>query len=568
MVCHNKKYTFKALAAFVLVLAAASGCRKTWEDVPLEQFTEEYVWDVEDSLGTKARGFLAEVYKLLPGGYNRVGSDLLDAAADDAVSSATGATDVQRLATGSYTSLTNPDDSWNNAYNTIRRTSLFLNKFDVVPLNIKMPDGSSAKKAWRSEARFMRALAYFELLKRYGGVPLMGDEVRQVNDNVSLPRNTFQETVNYIVAECDKAADSLWPDPIEDSKLGYVTKGAALALKARTLLYAASPLYNGENIETGNTLTGYTNFDAERWKLAADANKALITYGKFSLETEFKKLFIKAESREVIFAKVGGRNKNVETDNGPIGYAAANAKGRTSPTQELVDAFPMSNGMAITETGSGYDPAFPYANRDPRLTYTIFYNGASWLNRSIQTFEGGLDKPNTNVQQTRSGYYMRKFMGEYEAQSAYSDVSHNVLLFRYAEILLNFAEAQNEYAGPDQDVYNAVQAVRQRAGLKPFQLAASLTKEQMRTIIRNERRVELAFEEHRYWDIRRWKIAEQVMNSPLHGMRIDVSSAGAKTYTVVSIQQSKFKAPSMYLYPVRYDEVAKNPQMKQNPGWQ
>lgn len=561
-----KNYTLHALAAGLLLITTA--CKKTWEDVPLEQFTEEYVWDVNDSLGVKARGFLGTIYKYLPDGYNRLSGDLLDAASDDAISSANGATDVQRLATASFTSTNNPEDPWNNCYSQIRKTSIFLNNFDNVPLNIKMADGSPAKKAWRAEARFMRAFAYFELLKHYGGVPIMGDAVRQVNDDLALPRNSFEEVVNYIVMECDKAADSAWQDPIEDSRWGYVTKGACMALKARTLLYAASPLFNGGNIDAANKLTGYTNFDTERWRLAAEAAKALITYNKFSLQTEFKKVFITAGNREIIFAKVSGPNKNVETNNGPIGYSSAVSQGRTSPTQELVDAFPMANGLPITDPASGYDPNFPYANRDPRLSYTIFYNGSQWLSRSVQTFEGGLDKPNTNVQQTRSGYYMRKFMGEYENQTGYTDLPHPVVLFRYAEILLDFAEAQNEYGGPDQDVYNAVQAIRQRAGLNPYQLPAGLTKEQMREVIRNERRTELAFEEHRFWDIRRWKIAEQVMNSPLHGMRIDVSSSGARNYTKIQVLQSRFRAPAMYLLPVRYEEVARNPQMKQNPGWE
>ena len=567
MVCQYRKYSISALAACLLLLTA-TGCRKTWEDVPLEQFTEEYVWDVEDSLGVKARGFLVETYKYMPDGYNRVGNDLLDAGSDDAISSATGATDVQKLATGSFTSINYPDDQWNNNYSQIRKGTIFLNNFDRVPLNMKMADGSSAKKAWRAEARFLRAIAYFDLLKRYGGVPIMGDKVYQVNDDVALPRNSFEEVVNYIVAECDKVADSAWADPIEDSRLGYVTKGAAMALKARVLLYAASPLFNGGNIEAANTLTGYTNYSAERWRVAAEASKALMTYNKFSLEQEFKKVFITARNNEVIFAKVSGPNKNVETNNAPIGYSSAVSQGRTSPTQELVDAFPMANGLPITDPLSGYDPAFPYANRDPRLTFTIFFNGSQWLSRNVQTYEGGLDKPNTNVQQTRTGYYMRKFMGEYESQTNYSDIRHNVALFRYAEVLLNFAEAQTEFAGPDVNVYNAVEAIRGRAGLNPHQLPAGLTKEEMREVIRNERRVELAFEEHRFWDIRRWKIAEQVMNGPLHGMRIDLSSGGDRTYTLIPVLTAKFRSPAMYLAPVRYEEVAKNPNMKQNPGWE
>jgi hypothetical protein len=558
---------FSSTMPVVFAVLAITGCKKTWEDVPLEQFTEEYVWDVNDSLGTKARGFLADLYRNLPGGYNRIGSDLLDAASDDAISSATGNTEVQKIASSGFTSLTNPEDNWNNAYNTIRKATIFLNNFDRVPLNTLLADGRSAKPAWRGEARFLRAFAYFELLKRYGGVPVMGDWVRQVNDDVSVARSSFEETVNYIVSECNKAADSLYIDPIEDSKLGYVTKGAALALKARTLLYAASPLFNGGNIEAGNPLTGYTDHKAERWKRAADAARELIDYGKFTLEDQFKNIFIVPNSREVIFSRVQGPNQDVEKNNGPVGYAAAVSLGRTSPAQELIDAFPMSNGLPIEDPSSGYDDAFPYANRDPRLTFTIFYNGSQWMNRAVQTFEGGLDKPNTSVQQTRSGYYMRKFMGNFENENNLANTSHNFAFFRYGEVLLNYAEALNEYEGPVQEVYDAIAAIRRRAGLNPYTLASGLTKEQMRTIIRNERRVELAFEEHRFFDIRRWKIAEQVMNAPLHGMRIDISSAGNRTYQRIQIQTTRFNAPAMYLYPIQYDEVAKNPNMQQNPGW-
>lgn len=560
---YNKILTVLVMAA----LLAVTGCKKTWEDVPLEQYTGEYIWDPYDSLGTKARGFLADIYRNLPNGFNRISNDLLDAASDDAISSATGTTDIQKIAISGFTSLTNPEDNWSLFYNTIRKSTVFLNNFDAVPLNIKLADGRLAKPAWRAEARFLRALAYFELLKRYGGIPVTGDIVREINDDVSIPRSSFEESVNYIVSECKKVADSAYIDPIDDSKLGYVTKGAALALKARTLLYAASPLYNGGNIDANNPLTGYTSYNAERWKLAADAAKELIDYGKFSLQAQFKDVFTIANSREVIFARVGGPNTEVEKNNGPIGYASAVSLGRTSPTQELIDAFPAANGLPISDPASGYDPSFPYANRDPRLTYTIFFNGAQWLNRGVQTFEGGLDKPNTNVQQTRSGYYMRKFMGNFENQSNLSNTSHNFAYFRYAEVLLNYAEALNEYAGPSTEVYNAVEAIRQRAGLNPYQLPANLTKEQMRDRIRNERRIELAFEEHRFFDIRRWKIAEQVMNAALHGMRIDVSSSGAKSYRIIEIFKPQFKAPAMYLFPVRYDEVAKNPNMQQNPGW-
>ncbi len=160
MVCQYRKYIISALAACLLLITAVS-CRKTWEEVPLEQFTEEYVWDVEDSLGVKARGFLGGIYKFMPDGYNRLGNDLLDAGSDDAISSANGATDVQRLATGSFNSINYPDDQWNTCYSNIRKASIFLNNFDKVPLNIKMADGSSAKKACEGRSPFPQGLRLF-----------------------------------------------------------------------------------------------------------------------------------------------------------------------------------------------------------------------------------------------------------------------------------------------------------------------------------------------------------------------------------------------------------------------
>lgn len=559
------------LAGFLLVLVA---CSRDYEAIPLEKVTIEYVFDKDDSLGTYANKFLNSIYSKLPGGYNRVGGDLLDAASDDAISGFTGTTAVSQLATGAYTSYAtiNEETPWGNAYAAIRAASIFVSNVNVSPVKEKLPNGASIRYAWKAEARFIRALFYFELLKRYGGIPLMGDKVRELGDDVQVPRSSFADCVQYIVSECDAIKDSLRPNPITAPELNShrATKGAALALKARVLLYAASPLFNGQNIDPNNPLTGYANYDKERWKQASDAARAVIDEHAFSLLPVSKEIFIKQNNSEIIFIRQGGNNTDIENTNGPVGFAKV-ARGRTNPTQELIDAFPTDAGLPITDPASGYNPNDPYAHRDPRLTSSILYNGARWLNTEIQTFEGGQHRPGGAEPGTKTGYYMRKFMGNFENATQYSDVPHDWIFLRYTEVLLNFAEAENEYNGPTAEVYQVLKDLRARAGIVAgdngmYGLREGLSQEDMRNVIRNERRIELAFEEHRFWDIRRWKIAEQVYNTGLHGMSI-IRNGAELTYNVVDVFTPVFSAPKMYLYPIPYDEVVKNDNMSQNPGW-
>ncbi|MGC4234473.1 MAG: RagB/SusD family nutrient uptake outer membrane protein [Niabella sp.] len=574
-----KSIPYKILLGITLVLGA---CAKNIEKLPLELNTIEYIFDKDDSLGVNAERFLSGIYYTIPKGFNRVGADILDAATDDAISSAIGSNDVYRLATGGYTSSTFPsgENFWFAGYSGIRKANIFINNIDVVPLNKMVEAGYPKKRAYKAEVRFIRALMYFELLKRYGGVPIVGDDVRDLKDDVQLPRNSFQECVDYIVSECDQIKDSLRTLAQTKATGEYhsVTKGACLALKTRVLLYAASPLFNGQNIEAGNDKTGYTSFDANRWKLAADAAKELISRNEYSLLPElFSDIFITVDgmnsktNKEVIFVREDSQGRGLEVNNAPVGFSPGTANGITSPTQELVDAFPMSNGLGIDDAASGYDINNPYENRDPRLGMSVFYNGHFWLGTQLETFEGGRSHPNTLNVETRTSYYMRKFLGPFETTNNFADVYHDFILFRYAEVLLNFAEAQNEFAGPDVEVYQALKDLRKRAGIEAgdddmYGLKAGMTKEEMRIAIRNERRIELAFEEHRFWDIRRWRIAETVANTPLHGMSIVKGSSGRLIYSRTQVFTPVFKT-RQYLYPIPYDEVVKNPKMVQNPGW-
>ncbi|RYZ62958.1 MAG: RagB/SusD family nutrient uptake outer membrane protein [Chitinophagaceae bacterium] len=570
------------LSVGVTVMVA---CTKAYEPVPLgQQVGLDLVFDPNDSVGKNAMRYLATLYQqALPAAHNRIAGNYLDAASDDAISSASGIPAVQQMATGAFTaSAVNADNVWTTYYAAIRNATNFIVYINRVPLKEKLPNGASARSAFRSEARFLRARLYFELIKRYGGVPLLGDALPQITDEIQLPRNSFAECVDYILEECDDIRDSLrTPQMVGNADYGRVTSGAALALKARVLLYAASPLFNGGNAG-GSPLTGYPTADPSRWKKAADAAKEIMDMNVYSLMPSFVSVFITqarpvGTNPEKIFWRQDGNNRNVEINNGPVGYVSAGGSGITSPTQNLVDAFPMKSGLAITDPASAYDPANPYQDRDPRLDATILYNGHLWLNRAVQTFEGGLDKPGGTVQQTKTSYYMRKFMGEFESVPAnppvYNDVVHDWVYFRYAEVLLNFAEATNEFSGPSTAVYDALIALRKRAGILPgndnlYGLKQGMTKGEMRRAIQAERRVELAFEEHRFWDIRRWKIAEEAYNAgPLYGLSIQKASSGQLFYNRVVVLTPVFRSPQMYLYPIPFSEVNKNPKMQQNPGW-
>ncbi|MGO3194671.1 MAG: RagB/SusD family nutrient uptake outer membrane protein [Sphingobacterium sp.] len=560
-----KNINFKWPLLFATFACALSSCESDLEIVPIEQQVLEQVFDTKDSAGVNANRFLTDCYRFLPETGNRVGGDFLDAGTDDALSSNPTNTSVQQLALGTYTADSYPDNRWGSFYRGIRKTNIFIHNIDRVPLKGQLQNGTPLKRVWKAEAKFLRALFYFELLKRHGGIPLLGDEVYQLDDNIELSRSSFQQCVDYIAAECDAIKDSLRTDPFDLPNYGRPTKAAALALKSRLLLYAASPLFNGENIDGQNPLTGYADFSIERWQLAENAAMDVMDLNLFLLESEFTNVFI-TRNKERIFAKQGDNNTSVENNNGPVGYAAGINNGRTSPTQELVDAFGMENGLDITDPNSGYNAEEPYLGRDKRFYATVFYNGAMWLGRPVETFEGGSDKPGGSQQQTKTGYYLRKFMGDFESSVNYSNVNHDHILFRYGEILLNFAEARNErLSAPDGSVYAAVERIRERAGLAPFALAGGLSKSQMREIIRQERRKELAFEEHRFYDVRRWKIAEDQFDKELHAAVIYQTSTGTIRQTV-PVLQMKFET-RMYLAPIPFSEVIKNPQMEQNPGW-
>lgn len=568
------------LTCLSMVVLLSSSCRKL-ELEPKDWFGKDLVFDTMDVNGTIANFNLNDIYNYIPGGFNRIGGDFLDAATDDAIPSRNN-TLVEYFTNGRISVLNNPDAYFGNSYYGIRRVNIFLANIN----NVALPDTGSTnptyastvllRQYWRAEARFLRAFFYWELLKRYGGVPLIGNRIFTLDDDLQIPRNTFEECVNYIVSECDAVKDSLRKEPVADNDWGRVPRGAAIALKCRVLLYAASPLFNGGGSESDpakKALTGYVNNDPARWQKVIDAAEEFKAIGYYTLQASYTSLFTTKKNTEVIFQKQSSNNSGLETSQSPVGFntSSLTSQGLTSPTQNLVDAFPMANGLGINETGSGYSASNPYNGRDPRLAATVFYNGTTWLKRKVETFEGGLDKPNSSAipVQTKTGYYLRKFLADFSNSTTFSNQSHNFIIFRYAEILLNYAEALNEM-GRTEDAVKEILSIRKRAGITAgtsnrYGIKAGITQDEMRTLIRNERRIELAFEEHRFWDVRRWKTAAQDLNGTVYGMKI-TNNAGVFTYEKVPVKSLLF-SNKLYHLPIPYDETTKNLKLIQNEGW-
>jgi hypothetical protein len=584
---------------FVQIVFSFTACND-FESQPLNWNTEDRVLNPGDSTENSAiKQLFYACYLDLPLLHTRLSSSYLDAATDDGLptQSVAGSSDLNNYRNGLLTpgNITGLDgDAWSRNYRGIRRVNLFLEKLPIFPPSTQLP--AERMERMKAEARLLRAYYYFEMMKRWGGVPMVGDQVLDVDDDIDIPRSTIDEVANYIIDEispdvetsCYNGLHAAQSTAVDDpTEIGHVNQGVALALLSRLKLYLASPLYNSSNAR-------------EKWVDAAAAAKALIDLGEYALfaGADQTQLFAMNNdafpNREMIMIKQMGSNSAIEQTNSPVGYSygtgtagTINSLGRTSPSQNLVDAFLTLDGKSIYvdyDPSKGYDPASgyneqePYNNRDPRLARTVFLNGSNWLKRPVETFDGGKDRGAiSGAIYTRTGYYLKKFLGNNDNTESYTNLNHHYQIFRYAEVLLNYAEAVNESdPSNDAEITYGLKELRKRAGIAPgaddrYGLPATYTQELMRRIIRNERRIELAFEEHRFWDIRRWKICAQgdgdaVMMQPVRGVRITKQEDGTFRYAFENVSSSTF-APRMYWYPIPRSELYGNNKLTQNEGW-
>ncbi|WP_207531765.1 RagB/SusD family nutrient uptake outer membrane protein [Desertivirga arenae] len=599
------RYMNRSKELWMLPLALAlllSACKKDFlEQKKLSAIDEEGVFS--DSI--RSRGMLNNLYSNIGMSFNsrRYSNTPLDAATDDAepnlYDNAIATFYTYRLSNGAINSSNTDKDVWTRCFQMIRAANIYIKNKDKVPVT------NVTKDFWHGQVRFLRAWYYFTLLKHYGGIPLIGDKVFEGDELIDVQRSSYEDCVNYIVSELDAAA-ALLPATFEPGSQENlrVSKGTALAVKSRVLLYAASPLFNaGARADDPDHYVSYPSSDNERWKKAADAAKAVISLNVYRLytlgATPFYEQFLKnvpQDLPEAVFLywqpQNTANNFYVENSANPVSRGTNNGyqgSAKYVPTQELVDAFGMKNGLPISDPASGYtDGDNMYKNRDPRLTFTVHYNGAlrymggAFGDQPVYTYTGvipvstnrsvtsAIDDGMYRPTGTPTGYFRFKSMNNFGTGSG-SELYRPWTLMRYAEVLLNAAEATNEYSGPSAEVYGWLKEIRERAKIDAganglFGLKANMTREEMRDVIRNERRTELAFEEHRFWDVRRWKIAPETENRETHGMEITRDASGKYSYRRVVVRKHTF-TDAMYFFPIPQSEIVRSPALKQNPGY-
>ena len=592
------------ILGMAVMLLQFISCKKDLNISPVDQFSDASVWKDPSLIQT----FVNNIYGGIPHGFSNIMMSALD---DEAMYNADfGTSNVTKsLITPSdlsifdqyyWTGLRQRLMNWGLIYKYVRPCNIFFSKIDAVHF-----DDPTAKSNLKGEVHFLRAYLYFDLVEMYGGVPIITKDYG-LSDSFNVPRNTYADCINFITSECDSAASLL---PLTATDLGRATKGAALALKARTLLYAASDFANSNGSwasgYANKDLIGYTGGDrVARWQAAKDAAKAVMDLGIYSLSgsltpataqeasANYANIFIQPQTSEDIFCRYFTTKVDENWDgynpglyNQPNGY---HCWGSNTPTSQMVDSYEMADGTKF-DWNNPTEAAMPYANRDPRFYASILYEGAQWRKRPAdiapsdpagiiqvgtwQKWDGskmvtvaGLDtrqSPFENWNGTYTGYYMRKFVDPtIDAQNFKQTAPWRY--FRYTEILLDYAEACIAL-GQDDEAKTYINQIRARSKMP----AITETGAALLARYRNERKIELAFEDQRYFDIRRWMIPEQgytdvMAVQPLYKMNPDHTTAANPTYTIVDVQQRAWN-PRFYFLPIALDEMNRNNKLVQNP---
>ncbi|HWK06125.1 MAG TPA: RagB/SusD family nutrient uptake outer membrane protein [Puia sp.] len=536
------------LLAFCCIGAAAS-CKKDYlNKVASDNVQVEEVF----STITNAEKFVNNIYTSLPSwDYSNGNSYTISSGTDEGKQ--IWANGFQIFNTGSW----NPSSffpisiDWFNYYEGIRECNTFLKYYDLIPAD---PSHPAWKPRLKGEVFTLRAYFYSHLFKEWGTIPLLSTPVSPYGSESDLyyPRSSYEDVIKFVNSDLDSAAGAL-PFAYSDvTLLGRATKMVGLAIKSRMLLYYASPLFNPQN-------------DPTRWQTAASVAKEALDdalANGYVLNSNYANVFLDYNNQEVIWNRPMGSGAidQVMVSLGNGGW------GNSGPIQEFVDAYEMAaTGLPITNPASGFNPKRPYVGRDPRFYATVLYPLEWWTWRKIDA--QGVDKPTAG--QTASGYFWRKYMSvSTDLYYGRGYVPRKWVLFRTGELYLNYAEAQNEALGPDATVYSAVNAIRNRAGMP--NLPAGLSQADMRSAIQHERRIEMAFESQRFWDVRRWKIAEVVDNGPVHSVLYSINATDT-TYTYPVLQTRVFDASKHYFMPIPQSEMdkmaGKNPDFKQTTGW-
>lgn len=563
-----------------LTMLALASCDEKMEYHEYNIYDKDYITKNFANVG----GFMTDIYNTVDYDFGNYSSGAMQASATDESMYSKLGNAIEDFYNGGWSPSNAKGSIWNNMYSGIRVCNHVLEQmqgltFDELILNKDYSQQMHRYQNYQYEARFMRAYFYFALVRQYGGVPLVTSEITAQEAN-SVSRNTTDEVFDYIISECADIQNKIVADysNLGDYSTGTEETGradrlAVLALKARAALYWASPLFNPQN-------------DKERYHNAAKYTKELLdaaeARGK-GLTANYADLWSASSfntptiMKEILFGRRYYKNASgdnlVETNNYPVGIEGGN--GGNCPTQNLVDAYDMkTTGLSINDAGSGYDAANPYANRDPRLAATVAVNGDQWPTYAgaalLETFQGGINgEPLTGA--TPTGYYLKKLCNgaiSLASNSKLTESRHTWLTFRMGEFYLNYAEAVFKYLGSadatssefPMSAREAANKTRERAGMPGLSTSGDFW-----TRLCNERFVELAFEGHRFWDVRRWKEADKYFKNIVE-MKLTKNADGTINYRRQTV--SRQWSDKMYLFPIPQSELLKNPNLTQNPGWE
>jgi len=613
----------KIFLAFVSVmLFTFSSCKKDFLDrTPDGDLTQEQVF----ANPTYAEQYLTNIYSHLPRelslvdnpGNNESPTNVFTGASDE-MEMSYDPNFANNINIGNWSPTSYAQDIWSQCYIAIRKANVFLENIDKLPPSDQAP--ASKISRWKGEALFLRAFYHFCLIRVYGPVPIVDKTISLDADFLAYKRRPIVDCVNFITSECDKAAGLLDARVTSANDYGRPGKTAALALKARVLLYMASPLWNG-----GLSLTNkdgeqlFPNFDVARWQTAATAAKACIDQAESvghklyrsstnDPEKNYQEIFYNNFNDEVFFTRDDPGYNNIDAYSEPRGMAGAFWPLQT-PTQDMVDEYEMANGTRpivgynadmtpIINPTSGYTESGQaatatadyytgtrnmYVGREPRFYASIMFTGQKYKttapqNRTtpLQFWKLGLDgRPTASGDNySKTGYLLKKLTYPGFVMSPKADAIRVWIFFRLGEQYLNYAEALNEAQGAVADVYKYVNMIRDRSGLPA--LTPGLTKDAMRDAIRHERRIELAFETHRYFDTHRWMIAEATDNKNIYGLDVNgvTSTTPLVPYNISSdafykrtVVEKRVFEKKHYLWPIQQRELEKNQNLVQNPGW-
>ncbi len=588
-----KKILIYALVALgmTFTLSSCEGLFGNFLDKePSNDLTEEQVF----SNWALMEYFHWNTYSYITNGFGRIDNSWLDAATDLGETSFGTGGARQSFNLGNYYSEAGDAeliDVWDNAYEAIRKANTILTRIDQVPKAADLTDAlyQTYKAQYKAEAHYFRAYAYWQMFLRYGPVPIIETPLNPEGDLLSgyTTRPTLKTYIDYIlnelaIAEPDVMAFNASYERRNSTYTSRIIKPTVSALKSRIMLYMASPRYSAESGVTWEQALAATNdFINKYGSIYSLFNNGVTNIQKLTNVWLFTP-YENSNTETIIYRNAGTSSWGAVSYDVPVGDGG---RGGMCPSQNLVDMFDMADGSApFTEydetgapvydangnptinTASGYTEQKMWENRDPRLAAAILYQGVQWGNNvgPIDVREGMKDNPAGNADATPTGYYLRKYIPETIINNNHvGSVRRVFAIMRYAEILLNKAEILNEIEGPTAEVCDLLDQVRHRAGItgNVADRADLKTKEAMRNFIRKERTVEFCFEEQRFWDVKRWNVAEEALGRPIYG--VNVAQDGTISRKVA---QKRVFEPKMYLYPIPQSEVWKT-NIANNPGW-